>query len=148
MDSLKKALAWIRWLCVVHISTKYFTFLEPNPLGLRLKLNVHKTFRRRPERLLNVLCTFNLRLISRRNFFENSQEPTVERLHSNFYTEYCLILDTFTWFFHGVFLVTKKLTKKNNDLLNTGHKSKVHKTFGRRCLGCLLNVLYTFPSRP
>ena len=25
------------------------------------KLNVHKTFRRRPGRLLNVLCTFNLR---------------------------------------------------------------------------------------
>ena len=28
------------------------------------KLNVHKTFRRRPGRLLNVLCTFNLRLVS------------------------------------------------------------------------------------
>ena len=25
------------------------------------KLNVHKTFRRRPRRLQNVLCTFNLR---------------------------------------------------------------------------------------
>ena len=30
----------------------------------RCKLNVHKTFRTRPERLLNVLCTFNLRLLS------------------------------------------------------------------------------------
>ena len=28
------------------------------------KLNVYKTFRRRPERLLSVLCTFNLRLVS------------------------------------------------------------------------------------
>ena len=28
------------------------------------KLNVHKTFRRRPVRLLNVLCTFNLRPVS------------------------------------------------------------------------------------
>ena len=28
------------------------------------KLNVHKTFRRRPGRLLNVLCTFNLRHMS------------------------------------------------------------------------------------
>ena len=27
-------------------------------------LNVHKTFRRRPGRLLNVLCTFNLRPVS------------------------------------------------------------------------------------
>ena len=30
----------------------------------RRKLNVHKTFRRRPGRLLNVFCTFNLRLVS------------------------------------------------------------------------------------
>ena len=29
------------------------------------KLNVHKTFRRRPGRLLNVLCTFNLRPVSK-----------------------------------------------------------------------------------
>ena len=29
------------------------------------KLNVHKTFRRRPGRFLNVLCTFNLRPVSR-----------------------------------------------------------------------------------
>ena len=28
------------------------------------KLNLHKTFRRRPRRLLNVLCTFNLRPVS------------------------------------------------------------------------------------
>ena len=28
------------------------------------KLNVHKTCRRRPGRLLNALCTFNLRLVS------------------------------------------------------------------------------------
>ena len=28
------------------------------------KLNVHRTFRRRPGRLLNVLCSFNLRPVS------------------------------------------------------------------------------------
>ena len=28
------------------------------------KLNVHKTFRRRPGCLLNILCTFNLRHVS------------------------------------------------------------------------------------
>ena len=31
------------------------------PVDTGRKLNVHKTFRGRPERLLNVLCTFNLR---------------------------------------------------------------------------------------
>ena len=35
------------------------------PLDTGRKLNVHKTFRRRPGCLVNVLCTFNLRLVSR-----------------------------------------------------------------------------------
>ena len=34
------------------------------PVDIGRKLNVHKTLRRRPERLLNVLCTFNLRIVS------------------------------------------------------------------------------------
>ena len=32
-----------------------------NPIDTKRKLNVHKTFRRHPGRLLNVLCTFNVR---------------------------------------------------------------------------------------
>ena len=35
-----------------------------NPVDTGLKLNVHKSFRRRPGRLLNVLSTFNLRPVS------------------------------------------------------------------------------------
>ena len=34
-----------------------------HPVDTGRKLNVHKTFRRRPGRLLNVLCTFNLRRV-------------------------------------------------------------------------------------
>ena len=34
------------------------------PVDTGLKLNVHKTFRRRPGSLLNILCTFNLRPVS------------------------------------------------------------------------------------
>ena len=34
------------------------------PVDTGRKLNVHKTFKRRPGRLLNVLCTFNLRPVS------------------------------------------------------------------------------------
>ena len=34
------------------------------PADTGRKLNVHKTFRRRPGRLLNVFCTFNLRPVS------------------------------------------------------------------------------------
>ena len=35
-----------------------------NPVDTGRKLNVHKTFRRRPGRLLNVLCRFDLRPVS------------------------------------------------------------------------------------
>ena len=34
------------------------------PVDTERKLNVHKTFRRCPAHLLNVLCTFNLRSVS------------------------------------------------------------------------------------
>ena len=34
------------------------------PVDKGRKLNAHKTFRRRLGRLLNVLCTFNLRPVS------------------------------------------------------------------------------------
>ena len=41
------------------------TLLETNaPVDTGRKLNVHKTFRRHPGRLLNVLCTFNLLPVS------------------------------------------------------------------------------------
>ena len=37
------------------------TWIITVPVDTGRKLNVHKTFRRRPGHLLNVLCTFNLR---------------------------------------------------------------------------------------
>ena len=37
------------------------------PLGTRRKLNAHKTFKRGPRRLLNVLDTFNSRPVSKSN---------------------------------------------------------------------------------
>ena len=41
----------------------YYSLLVPVitvPVETGCKLKIHKTFRRRPERLLNILCTFNL----------------------------------------------------------------------------------------
>ena len=43
-------------------SFKKSDFYQPADTGR--KLNVHKTFRKRPGRLLNVLCTLNLRPVS------------------------------------------------------------------------------------
>ena len=40
---------------------KYSKGYIENPVDTGRKWNVHKTFRRLPGRLLNVLCTFNLR---------------------------------------------------------------------------------------
>ena len=40
-----------------EIATRY-------PVDTGRELNAHKTFRRRPGRLLNVLCTFNLSSVS------------------------------------------------------------------------------------
>ena len=50
-------------LCMFKDECIYFTFprFKRLPVDTGRKLNVDKTFRRRPGRLLNVLCTFNLR---------------------------------------------------------------------------------------
>ena len=45
-------------------ATWIFKKLPADPADTVRKLNVHKTFRTRPGRLLNVLCTFNLRPVS------------------------------------------------------------------------------------
>ena len=42
--------------------------VHSNPIDTGRKLNVHKTFRRRPGRLLNVLFTFSLHPVSTGNF--------------------------------------------------------------------------------
>ena len=47
-----------------------FSSHKLTPVDTWRKLNVHKTFIRRPGRLLNVLCTFNLRPVSTRTKIE------------------------------------------------------------------------------
>ena len=60
-----------KWLLLNQVFQKLLSksiqinFLCPSsPLDTGRKLNVHKTFRRRPGRLLNVLYTLNLRPVS------------------------------------------------------------------------------------
>ena len=70
---------------LLSLPTSYGGF----PVETGRKLNVYKTFRRRPGRLLNVLCTFNLRPVSTglaipifhelvETEFENSRKITSE----------------------------------------------------------------------
>ena len=50
------------------------------------KLKVHKTFRRRPGRLLNVLCTFNLRPVSTGTaHIENTKKNKLGNLSIHFF---------------------------------------------------------------
>ena len=51
-------------LQILAAITKTFLRKIKHPVDAGRKLNVHKTFRRRLGRLLNLLCTFNLRLVS------------------------------------------------------------------------------------
>ena len=53
----------------VHLGKKglHLNKKGKNPVDTGRKLNVHKTFQRRPGRLLNVLCTFNLGPVSTGN---------------------------------------------------------------------------------
>ena len=44
---------------------KDFTLVLYIPLVIRRKLSVYKTFRKQPRPLLNVLCTFNSRPVSK-----------------------------------------------------------------------------------
>ena len=53
--------------------------LESYPVDTGRNLNVRKTFRRRPGRLLNVLCTFKLRPVFTGYFFM-ILTPSVELL--------------------------------------------------------------------
>ena len=51
---------------IINISlTKWLPVWTRNPLGTGRKFNVHKTFRRGPGRILNVLGTFSLCPVSR-----------------------------------------------------------------------------------
>ena len=54
LKDLSKLVVFIN-VCIVSIP----------PLHTGHKLNTHKTFKRCPGRLLNVLCAFNLRFVSR-----------------------------------------------------------------------------------
>ena len=55
-------------LDVIHPPSRCTSLVSVDTGG---KLNVHKTFIRRPGRLLNVLCTFNLRPVSTEAFVKN-----------------------------------------------------------------------------
>ena len=48
----------------VEINKRGETFIWHLRVDTECKLNVHKTFRRCPGRLLNILCTFNLHPVS------------------------------------------------------------------------------------
>ena len=66
----------LKWKQPVHDKSTLNSADKSTPnSATRHKLNVHKTFRNRPGRLLNVLCTFNLYPVSRGYLFAESLYP-------------------------------------------------------------------------
>ena len=61
--------------CITTLTLKYFHVYTEG------KLNVHKTFRRCPRRLLNVLCTFNLRPVSTGLFQEELRKKIIGNIN-------------------------------------------------------------------
>ena len=75
---------------------KVFQYLlQKNPIDTGRKLNVNKTFRRRPRRLLNVLCTFNLSPLStgkkhsQQNFKKRAIDVEVTTINSA--PDFCIL---------------------------------------------------------
>ena len=62
---------------LIEESSTYF------PVDTVRKLKVHKTFKRRPGRLLNALCTFNLRPVCAGLLRLKADEPTIVEFHAN-----------------------------------------------------------------
>ena len=59
-------------------------------LEIEIKLNAHETFRKRLGRLLNVLCTFKLCLVSRKEFrkiwnykYKYIEKPALSKMYCN-----------------------------------------------------------------
>ena len=78
------------------------------PVDTGRKLNAHKTFRRRPGRLLNVLCSFNLRPVSTgANYFSVS-------ITSFRFLIMCNNFWIFVIFF--IFLLSQNITMKRNKM--------------------------------
>ena len=59
-------------------TNKLLINIERNPVDTGRKLNVHNTFRRRPGRLVNVLCTLNLRPVSTGKYLNNLMKLAIE----------------------------------------------------------------------
>ena len=55
---------WLYWLSVYQWMSIITSLAVNFSVDTGRKLNVHKSFRRRPRRLLNVLCTLDLRPVS------------------------------------------------------------------------------------
>ena len=81
-----------------------------DPVDTGRELYVHKTLRRRPGRLLNVLCTFSLRSVPTANFHNTS-------------TDYCFF--TYNFFLHLYLANTAGFSKYVWPFFNIMHEALI-----------------------
>ena len=85
-----------------------------NPMDTGRKLNVYKTFRVRPRRLLNVLCTLYLRPVSRDGETDNHENFLFDVLSQLSCCRYCvshLLSQSFMNYPHCFVCLESKLMK-------------------------------------
>ena len=100
------------------------------PLETGSKLNAHKTFRRGPGHLLNVLCTFNLRRVLKGVSFDSPNPPETQFLNLNLANSVNLFIEIdskvkkifFKWdfffFFPGAIQIPQSGRSSNRNLSN------------------------------
>ena len=81
LRKLSKKISWENDWIIPAFMIKFKNTTGINPVDTGRKLNVHKTFRRRPGRLLNVLFTFKLRPVSTgKGLIEIWAEQTINKV--------------------------------------------------------------------
>ena len=111
-------------------------YLFSYPVDTGRKLNVHKTFRRRPGRLLYVLCMFNLRPASRGSRHDHARirvlvnifkDPQVRNMY---FVVYFLSKEAFHRIFTtSVILIFKDEVKNYTSRMKNSRMTSLHPPF-------------------
>ena len=90
-------------------------------MDTKSKLNVHKTCRRRPKHLLNVLFAFNLRPMSR-GIYDVNRNISIRYAHIWTCFTYCLLLSLKTFVLKNLKVVVLNKKCRNGKFFKAWHK--------------------------
>ena len=94
---------YVKSICISRVISLVCKY----PVDTGRKLDVHKTFRRRPGRLLNVLCTFSLRVVS--TGYEVHTRPRI--FETSIFLDHVIVSMIFYKLNHGSTLASPKIIR-------------------------------------